>query len=112
MTHYNPADWGYDPECTFCGLNILDDEDWEGDRKNGAKHRSPPNGCVKALSREVRKLKEENEGCEMDKCSKCKGTGTVLVNPAPFGLNPGNRMEKRACPSCGGTGKKEQSDKS
>lgn len=38
-------------------------------------------------------------------CEKCRGTGIVLVNPAPFGFNPGNRMDERTCPKCNGRGK-------
>lgn len=43
----------------------------------------------------------------MAKCTYCKGTGIILTNPAPFGLNPGNRMEERKCPRCGGTGQEK-----
>lgn len=57
--HYSPGMCGLDPDCTFCGLKILDDEDWEGDGRLKAKHRCAPKGCVKALAREVIALKEE-----------------------------------------------------
>jgi hypothetical protein len=42
------------------------------------------------------------------KCPGCKGTGIILVNPTGgFGLNPGNRMDEKSCPKCGGTGEIE-----
>lgn len=57
--HYKPGDCGRKPTCTVCGIDILDDEDWEGDGRDGAQHRIPPRGCVKAVAREVLLLKEE-----------------------------------------------------
>lgn len=57
--HYKPGDWGASPICTVCGMSILDDEDWEGDGRDGAQHRIPPKGCVKAVAREVLLLKEK-----------------------------------------------------
>jgi DnaJ-class molecular chaperone len=43
------------------------------------------------------------------RCPGCRGTGVILVNPTGgFGLNPGNRMDEKACPKCGGTGEIEE----
>lgn len=58
-THYTPRFYGYDTTCILCGIRILDDEDWESVGIQGVKHRSAPNGCVRALSRELMVLKNE-----------------------------------------------------
>lgn len=58
--HYTPAYYGRNATCTVCGIDILDDEDWEGDKNGGAQHRIPPNGCVKAVAREVLMLKAKH----------------------------------------------------
>jgi len=57
--HYPPGYYGHDPNCSVCGVFILDDEDWEGDGRGGARHRMN-RGCLRALGRELNQMKEKD----------------------------------------------------
>lgn len=59
--HYKPGDYGASPTCVFCGVDILDNEDWEGKGREGAQHQSPPRGCIRAIAREVLILKARSQ---------------------------------------------------
>jgi len=69
MLHYTPSYYKLDAQCVFCGIPILDDEDWEGHNR-GAQHRSAPNGCVRALAREVLALKENTSEAKLAKAQE------------------------------------------